>query len=188
MKTHHLLLSAVALIFSSSSLSAQIEAGTSVQITINGVSGEEKQKIDALYPVSKSGTVNLPFIGRIYAAGKSPESLASVIQNAYKNAEIYRNPTIQIVSTAESANVREQMVYLGGQVQGAGPVRFSKDLTIYQAIQAAGGSTKFGSLKRVKLYRDGKVETLDVTDDKNMRKQLRPNDTITVPEKNLFGQ
>lgn len=188
MKISRYLFALLAAFVFASPLFAQIESGTSVQITILGVPAGEKQKVDALYPVSNSGTVNLPFVGKIRAAGLSEDALSSVIQNAYRSAEIYTNPTIHVVSTAEGANVTEQMVHIGGQVRRPGPVRFTKDLTIYQAVQSAGGATEFGSLKRVKLYRSGKSETLDLTEPSYMRKQLRPNDTVTVPQKNFIGQ
>lgn len=167
---------------------SQIETGSSVQITIMGVPGEEKSKIDAIYPVSDSGNVNMPFIGNIRAAGLRPEALAVSIQNAYKTALIYNDPTIQVISTREGAGVREQVVHVGGQVRRTGPVAFQKNLTIYQAVQAAGGATEFGSLKRVKLYRSGKTQSYDLTDPKDMGVPLQPDDTLEVPQKNLIGQ
>jgi polysaccharide export outer membrane protein len=167
---------------------SQIEAGSSVQITIMGVPGEEKSKIDAIYPVSDSGTVNMPFIGAVRAAGLRPESLASAIQNAYKFAQIYNDPTIQVISTLEGAAVREQVIHVGGQVRRPGPVAFQKNLTIYQAVQAAGGSTEFGSLRRVKLYRAGKLTTYDLTNPQFMSVPLQPDDTLEVPEKDWLGR
>ncbi len=167
---------------------AQIETGTSVQITIMGVPGEEKQKIDAVYPVGQNGTVNMPFIGSIRAAGLQPESLAASIQNAYRSAQIYRNPTIQVIDTRGGMTAREQMVHVGGQVRRPGPVAFQKNLTLYQAIQGAGGATEFGSLKRVKLFRNGKTQTYDVTKPQFMRVPMQRDDTIEVPQKNWLGQ
>lgn len=167
---------------------AQIEAGSSVQITIMGVPGEEKSKIDAIYPVSDSGNVNMPFIGAVRAAGLRPESLAASIQNAYKSAQIYNDPTIQVISTREGSGVREQVVHVGGQVRRTGPVAYQKNLTIYQAVQAAGGATEFGSLRRVKLYRSGKTQSYDLTNPQFMRVPLQPDDTLEVPQKNWLGQ
>lgn len=183
-----LLYSLIALFVTTGPMMSQIQAGTSVQITIMGVPAEEKGKIDALYPVSDGGTVNLPFIGRINAAGLRPETLASSIQNAYRAAEIYTNPTIQVISTTEGGGVKEQMVHIGGQVRRPGPAKFTKGLTIYQAVQAAGGATEFGSLKRVKLYRSGKTSTYDLSIAQFMRVPLQPDDTIEVPQKNWLGQ
>lgn len=167
---------------------SQIEAGRSVQIAIMGVPSEEKGKIDANYPVSASGTINLPFIGTIRAAGMSAEGLSIAIQNAYKNAEIYNDPTIHVFSTTLGGAVENEVVHLGGQVRKTGPLSFQKSLTIYQAIQAAGGATEFGSLKRVKLFRKGKMQTYDVTKDQFKNVLLEPDDTLEIPQKNWFGQ
>ena len=166
---------------------SQIEAGTSVQITIMGVPVEEKGKIDAVYPVSESGTLNMPFIGVIRAAGMRPEALASSIQNAYRSQQIYTNPTIQVIDTRGGLTAREQMVHVGGQVRRTGPVMYQRNLTIYQAVQAAGGATEFGSLRRVKLFRDGKTQVFDITDPQSMGIPLRPDDTLEVPQKNWIG-
>lgn len=179
------LLALVALV---SPVLSQIEAGKSIQIFIMGVPAEEKGKIDALYPVSESGSINLPFIGKIHASGMSDEALASTIQNAYKSAEIYSSPTIQVISTGKGSSVDQEMVHLGGQVRAPGPKQFQKNLTIYQAVQAAGGATEFGSLRRVTLYRNGKTQTCDLTDPQFMRTLLEPNDTIVVPQKDWLGR
>jgi polysaccharide export outer membrane protein len=166
---------------------SQIEAGTSVQITIMGVPGDEKSKIDAMYPVSESGTVNLPFIGIMRAAGLRPEALAASIQNAYKEAEIYTDPTIQVVWTTEGSGVRSQVVHVGGYVRKTGPIPFQRNLTIWQAVQAAGGANEFGSLRRVKLYRAGKTQILDIEKAEFKQIPLKPDDTLEIPEKNIWG-
>ena len=167
---------------------AQIETGTSVQITIMGVPSEEKGKIDAVYPVGQNGTVNMPFIGSIRAAGLQPENLAASIQAAYRNADIYTSPTIQVIDTRGGMTAREQMVHVGGQVRRPGPVAFQKNLTIYQAVQGAGGASEFGSLKRVKLFRQGRTQVFDLTQPQFMRVPMERDDTIEVPQKNWRGQ
>lgn len=166
---------------------AQIEPGSSVKITIQGVPGEEKARIDGMYPVSESGIVNLPFIGTMRAAGLRPDSLAISIQNAYKSAEIYTDPTIQVVWTTQGEGVVSQVVHVGGEVKRTGPVAFQRNLTIWQAVQAAGGPTEFGSLKRVKLYRAGRTQTYDIENPQFQQIPLQPDDTLEIPEKTLFG-
>jgi protein involved in polysaccharide export with SLBB domain len=167
---------------------SQIESGTSVKITIQGVPGEEKARIDGMYPVSDSGIINLPFIGTMRAAGLRPESLAASIQNAYKSAEIYNDPTIQVVWTTEGDGVRSQVVHVGGQVRRTGPVAFQRNLTIWQAVQAAGGATEFGSLRRVKLYRAGKTQTYNIENAQFKQIPLQPDDTLEVPDKDIWGR
>ncbi len=80
------------------------------------------------------------------------------------------------------------VVTVGGQVRRPGPVPYQKALTIYAAIQAAGGATEFGSLRRVKIIRDQKVTTHDLTKDEVKVVLTQDNDTIEVPQKNLIGR
>ena len=116
---------------------------------MSGIPTEEKGRIDGTYPVSDSGFINMPFIGPIHAANMRNDDLAVSLQSRYKSLGIYTNITIQVISHRGN-NIDEQTVHIGGQVRGPGPKPFNKGLTLYQAIQAAGGPTEFGSMKRVK--------------------------------------
>jgi protein involved in polysaccharide export with SLBB domain len=167
---------------------AEIKAGRAIQITIQGVPTEEKAKIDGMYPVGVNGTINMPFLnGTLRAAGMRPEELAASIQNAYKREQIYRNPTIQVF--ASSADVLdEQQVHVGGKVKIPGPTKFNEGLTLWQAVQAAGGATEFGSMRRVKLYRGGQQREYDLTQARFMQIPLKPGDTIDVPPKTITGR
>jgi len=168
---------------------SEIKTGKALQITIQGVPTEEKQKIDGQYMVTDNGAVNMPYLSSpIRAVGMRPGELGNVIQSRYKSEGIYRNPTIQVFANYEGANVDKQIVTVGGQVRKPGPVEFSRELTLYQAIQAAGGATEFGSLKRVVLYREGKGRRYDVTQSQFMSIPLSPSDTIEVPQKTMLGQ
>ncbi len=175
-----------ALICFSSPVFAQIEAGKAVQITISGVPSEEKGRIDNTYPVSESGYINMPFINSVHAAGLRNDELASLLQARYRSAKIYNNPTIQVISNVTD-KISDQTVVIGGQVRAPGPKPFNKGLTLYQAIQAAGGATEFGSMKRVKIYRDGRPTTYDLSKAQFMNVPVQPNDTIEVPQKTPFG-
>ncbi len=188
MNTRNFLLTILALAIFILPLNAQIAAGTSIQINIMGVPVEEKGKIDHMYPVSDSGTINLPFIGRMRAAGMSPEALASAIQAAYQRAEIYTNPIIQVVATTEGGGVLDQVVHFGGYVRRTGPVKYTNTLTLWQAVQAAGGATEFGSLKRVKVIRGGKSQIYNLLKEESMHVKLQPNDVIDIPQKTIFNQ
>lgn len=165
----------------------EIKPGKAIQITIQGVPLEEQQKINGQYSVTDSGVISMPMIGTIRAAGMRPGDLAASIQARYRSEGIYRNPTIQVFATGEGSTVNEEMVTVGGQIRRPGPVKYTSDLTLYQAIQAAGGATEFGSLKRVTLFRGGSGKRYDVTQSQFMNIPLQPNDTIDVPQKTAFG-
>lgn len=164
-----------------------IKAGQSIKIDIRGVPAEEVARVQGEYPVSDSGTVNIPLIGPMAAAGMSPASLGSRIEAAYKAGQIYKSPTVMVFSST-GQSVEKQLVHVGGQVRKTGPVEFVPGLTIYQAVQSAGGATEFGAMNRVQLLRDGKIQLLNLKEPQFMNFQLQQSDTITVPEKNPFGR
>jgi protein involved in polysaccharide export with SLBB domain len=166
---------------------SEIEAGQSVKIKIMGVPAEEKAKIDEVYPVSKKGMVNLPFIGEIRAAGMESDELAKSIQNTYRVEGIYNHATIQVIANEIEDAPLLQVVHIGGQVREPGPRPFAKGLTVFQAVQAAGGATEFGSMKRVTLFREGKQQKINLETIEGKGVITQPLDTIEVPQKGPFG-
>lgn len=166
---------------------AQILPGKSINITIANVPDEDKNTVTGTYPVSESGLVNVPFLGNVRAAGMLDAQFASSLQSQYKSAGIYRNPTIQVFSNLTGKDVASEIVSIGGHVRKTGPVPFVKELTLWQAIQAAGGPDEFGSMKRVILIRNGKQMTYDVTQAQFKSIPLQRNDNIEIPQKNWIG-
>ncbi len=167
---------------------AQIQAGKTVIVTATGIPAEEKGRIEGNYPVSDSGTVNMPFIGSVRAAGLRNEDLARSLQNRFISEGYYTNITIQVLSSLEDTNVNQQMVHVGGFVRRPGPVPFVRGLTLYQAIQAAGGETEFGTIRRVRVFRGNSQKEYDVSQTQFMKIPLEPSDTIDVPQKNWIGR
>lgn len=164
-----------------------IQAGRAVQITIQGVPLQEASRINGTYPVSDSGYVRLWQIGNIKAAGLDSTALGRSIEAAYKRAEIYTSPTIQVL-TDSSDRLVEHMLTVGGKVKIPGAKPYQKGMTLYQAVMAAGGPTEFGAMNRVKLYRNGKVYTYDLTKGQHKLLAVYADDTIDVPQKNWIGK
>ncbi len=187
MTTKKLLVGLLALIFCTISISAQIESGKSITISIAGVPAEDQATVNNIYPVSDAGMINMPLIGLVRAAGLQNDELAASLQARYKNAGIYTNPTIQVISNMVGGRPNEETVTVGGQVTNPGPVPFAKELTLWGAIQARGGANIFGSMKRVTLSRNGTQKVYDVTKAQFKQIKLQRNDNIEVPQKNMFG-
>ena len=175
-----------ALVCLSISVGAQIQPGRAIQITISGVPIDEKARFDPIYPVSESGNINMPLIGPVRAAGLRADQLSASLESHYKSAKIYRNPTFQVIAN-DQAKPQEQMVHIGGFVRAPGPKPYNRNLTLWQAIQAAGGPTEFGSMKRVKLLRRGNMKQYDATQPQFMQIPLEPDDTIEVPQKTIIN-
>ena len=115
-----------------------------------------------------------------------PDVLARKIESAYKAAEIYTTPTIQILADSGDRLVVQQIT-VGGKVRQPGPKAYSRNMTLYDAIMAAGGPTEFGAMNRVKLYRNGKAYTYDLNQASHKLLKVFPRDTIDVPQRNWLG-
>lgn len=165
-----------------------ISTGRAVEIDIKGVSVDESARIRGTYPVGDDGTVNLPHLSSpVRAAGLSPSQLSRSIEAAYRAAGIYKDPKIQVVASGMGGQVEELTVTIGGQVKRPGSVKFNPGMTLYQALQAGGGATEFGSMKRVNLIREGQARTIDLTQNDSKNLPVKPNDTLEVPQKTAFG-
>ena len=164
-----------------------ISANRAIEIRIQGVPSEEMSRVNNTYPVSDGGFIRMPFIGNVRAAGLSPNALAASIEAAYRAAEIYTSPTVQVIASSDET-LTEHVITVGGYVRRNGPVKYTPGMTIYQALQSGGGANEFGSMHRVKLYRNGEVRQFDLTKNEAKNFLVEPNDTIEVPQKNLFGR
>jgi polysaccharide export outer membrane protein len=155
-------------------------------ITIQGVPQDEQSRINGTYPVAASGMINMPFIGQVRAAGLMPMALAKSLEAAYKAADIYTTPTFNVLADNRD-RLSERQVVVGGDVRRPGPVPLVNGMTIWQAIQAAGGENEFGSIRRVKLFRGGKVRELDLRQNQFKSLPVEESDSIEVPRQNWIG-
>ncbi len=166
-------------------LFSAVEAGENLKITVEGLPADDKTKIDALYPVAEDGTVNLPYVGKVRVAGMDHKAIAEAIGKAYVDGKIYRNPKFAVMTGNGEIMDGVVVVYVGGQVPKPGPIAFIEGMTIQDAIKAAGGATPFGSLKKVRLYRKGKMTPQDLTKNENKGMLLEPGDTVDVPQRGI---
>lgn len=166
---------------------SQIESGQSVIVKIMGVPADQKAMIDEIYPISEAGTINLPFVNELPAAGMKAGQLSKSIQKAYRDGGIFKNPVIQVIANKEDIAPQEQRVHIAGQVRNPGPQPFRKGFTVFQAVQAAGGATPFGAMNRVVLWRGGKPKEINLKRAEGKGVVAEADDTIEVPQKGPLG-
>lgn len=167
-----------------------ISSNTTLNISIKGVPNTDQGRIDGQYVVGDSGYVFLPLLKeRIKASGLSSSALSRRIEEAYKNSQIYKDPRITVISTKDTAaqGLDAQVIHVGGFVGSRGPKPYIRNMTLFEAITAAGGAGTFGSLKRVELYRGGKKFVYNLNKRENMMIKVFPKDNIVVPQKTIFG-
>lgn len=159
---------------------ATLRIGDPVELKISGVPAEDQTQVNNTYSVDAEGAINLPYIGKMHAAGMTPAQLARSIEQNYRSGKIYTNPNITIFMqpTARFVNV-------GGSVRSPSRVPFTEDMTLLTAINAAGGFNDFADQRHVRLLRGTEVTVYDV---RRFRKdpaqdvRLRPGDKIEVPQ------
>jgi len=185
----------------------QIKPKQSLRISITGVPTGEKARLDAIYPVSTDGYIEMWHIGKVKVAGYREAQVASMIAEKFRASQIYSNPVFQVMNPtaeeekrrkevlAENQKVRRETVIedtkkytIGGQVKAAGERQWTEGMTLYTAVQSAGGETPYGAINRVKLYRNGQVYTYNLKIDKHKGVKIYPKDLIEVPQKTIIGR
>lgn len=153
--------------------SAQLRSGDSLTIALQGVPDPSVNSVQ----VDDQGSISLPFIGPVVAAGLNSSELAQRIRETYITKKFYN--TVDV-----SVSVTERYVYVGGEVVRPGRIVWTPDLTVAKAIQAAGGFTLYARESRVSLVREQHPYELDVKlAQKNPAQdpRLMPGDSIQVP-------
>ena len=141
--------------------------------------------------VMDSGELDVTYIGRVMAVGKTCGELTAEVKAALEK-DYYKQATVVL-----SLNVATRIVgrvYIWGQVrsQGALDIQINENLTAGNAILRAGGFADFASKTKVKVIRaagpSGEKQTFDLNMEdilENGKTEndivLKPNDFIIVP-------
>jgi polysaccharide export outer membrane protein len=140
--------------------------------------------------VTDSGDVEIPYIGRYPAAGKTCLELARQLKGELEKKYYYQATVIVSVKSMTSKGV----IYVMGGVRSPGPLELPRDevLTVSKAILRAGGFDDFADQKHVQVTRKDNgtnaVFTVNVSAvlDRSKIDQDRdtqPGDFIYVPER-----
>ncbi|MDD2366552.1 MAG: SLBB domain-containing protein [Desulfuromonadaceae bacterium] len=151
-------------------------AGDRINLTIWG-------GIDASLPleVNRNGEVVIPKVGPVQVAGvtfgKLPQLLTGQLSRIYRNFEL----------SVTMGKLRMIKVYVVGNVKAPGDYNISSMSTLLNALSAAGGPSRNGSLRSIAIKRDGKlVDTVDLYEfflkgDKSRDIRLQSGDTVFIP-------
>lgn len=102
--------------------------------------------------VTDSGELEVPYLGRFSAAGKTCRELAFALKNELEKEYYFRATVVVAVDAMTRSRGK---VYLVGPVRMPGPLEIPSDevLTLSKAILRAGGFTDFADKKNVKVTR-----------------------------------
>lgn len=98
--------------------------------------------------VDASGNLQMPMIGTVQAAGRTPEELSLEMERLLKERYL-RNPQVSVTVT-EAAN---QKVTVDGAVTKPGVYKMQGRTTLLQAVAMAEGATRVANLGSVAIFR-----------------------------------
>jgi protein involved in polysaccharide export with SLBB domain len=131
--------------------------------------------------VGRNGELNIPKIGTVRVWGLTFDKAQATVKEALSRS--YRNFEMSLTL----GKLRSIQVYVVGEVEAPGNYPVSSLATVINALAAAGGPSRNGSLRAVRITRGSQVvATVDLYDmllsgDRNKDVQLQNGDTIFVP-------
>jgi protein involved in polysaccharide export with SLBB domain len=131
--------------------------------------------------VGRNGELTIPKIAPVRVWGLTFDKAQVAVKEALSHS--YRNYEMSLVL----GKLRSIQVYVVGEVEAPGNYPVSSLATVINALAAAGGPSRNGSLRAVKITRGSQtVATVDLYDmllsgDRNKDVQLQNGDTIFVP-------
>ncbi len=154
------------------------------------------------YPIDLRGSINVPLVGRIHAAGMTLEQLEGELADRFR--EYLQDPMV----TVTVAEFHSQRISVLGQVALPGVHQIQGDKSLFEAISEAGGlKPDAGSTVKITRRKEWGAIPLPgaVTDASNQFSvaevsirsvmeaqnpaeniQVKPNDVITVPKADLI--
>ena len=132
--------------------------------------------------VRPDGKITLPLVGDLAAAGRTSNELRDSIASSLK--EYITNPVVTVIVVETVPPV----IYVMGEVLKPGPQPLTGQVSVLQALSAAGGFKDFAKTKDIRIQRQtaSGMTTLrfnykDAVDGDLKPIYLQPGDTIIVP-------
>ncbi len=132
--------------------------------------------------VSPDGTISLPLLNEVQAAGLTPADLRAHL--ATESKRFFENPNVTVVVN----QINSRKVFITGQVAKPGPYSLTTAMTVLQLISMAGGLKDFADSKNIMIVRHEKNQVASFVFNykeigRNLRQniELKPGDTVVVP-------
>jgi protein involved in polysaccharide export with SLBB domain len=119
-----------------------IQKGDQAQISVLGYS-----EFDTVAPVKETGTITVPLIGEVIAAGLTREQLTQQIISRLSD---YVKSTVYLTLTI--TGVMAQKVVVLGAVAAQGSYAISAPVSPFQILAAAGGPSADADLRHIKIF------------------------------------
>lgn len=143
--------------------------GDKVRVVVFG-----EDKISGEYQIDIAGSLSLPLVGNLQAAGLTKPELEQALITKLKS-EYLRNPRVSV----EVVSFRP--FYLLGEVKNPGEFPYRTGLNVLSAIAIGGGATYRASTSTVLIQRSGTTEMTEYPQSPTV--PVLPGDVVRVPER-----
>jgi len=172
---------------------SQFKPGDGFYIIVNFVPREFKPTVDGFYRVSKEGTISLSFTDTEISVdrniGTARENLIKAIgqhcRQKFPDRDMF--PDIDLIPEAV-IKAADNGVMVVGHVRRPGLIPMREGLTLFQAIQAAGGPTETSSLRFVGIVRENRTIDCNLIRVEDANTPLKPGDIVSIPVKELVPE
>jgi polysaccharide biosynthesis/export protein len=142
----------------------------------------KEAELTATLPVRPDGKISLPLLNDVQAAGMTPQQLAESL--TVKLKKYIADPRVTVIVST----INSKRIYINGEVLHSGPMPMSPNMTVLQALSAA-GLNQFAKTKGIYVLRvdNGRQQKLPVNYRKLIKGDIAQNymlqtgDTIVVP-------
>jgi polysaccharide export outer membrane protein len=144
------------------------------------VSVWEQKDLDQIVTVRRDGKISLPLAGEVEAAGLTTAELTARLTTLY--SRMVRG--IQV--TVGVREIKSRPVFLVGSVVRPGPIQLTHEMTVSQALAAAGGPTATADLESAFVLRGDQKIPVNLhrmlqQGDTAQNIKLQPRDVISIP-------
>lgn len=154
--------------------------GDQLTVMFGGIDPVPQPQIER---ITEDGTITLPLIGAVQAAGKTQGQLQKEIRDAYV-PKFYVRLTVTVQWS-------DRYYFVSGEVKGPGRQQYAGSTTVTKAIASAGDFTDWANKKKVKLTRaDGTstdINALKAIEDPALDLPVFPGDKVYVPRKSPWS-
>lgn len=161
----------------------KIGAGDTLEIFVRN-----NPKLTIAVPVRPDGRISIPMVQSVMAAGKTPDKLASDLENAL--GQYIRDPKVTVI-VKSFVGAFDQQVRVVGQATTPKAVPYRRGMTLLDVMIRVGGMTKFADGNDAKIVRhlpDGRETTIPVRLGDLMNgkvednKAMYPGDILIIPQ------
>ena len=135
----------------------------------------DEPNLSGVYDIDPSGSLHLPLIGAVQAAGRTPAELERIISQRYKQGKFLEEARVTI------AVVEYRPVYVFGEVLKPGAYPFRNGINAMTLVTEAGGLTYRGNRSSIFIQRSGEQAWTEYPLLSSVT--ILPGDLVRIPER-----